>query len=67
MSFKKIFIYLLTGITLLFIVQNMSMVEIRFFFWSFALPLALFLPVMLIIGFAIGWLWHTPVHDEKKP
>lgn len=67
MSFKKIFFYLLSAIALLFIVQNMSMVEIRFFFWSFSLPLALFLPVMLIVGFVIGWLWHTPVLNEDKP
>ncbi len=67
MSFKKIFIYLIVGIAALFIVQNMSMVEIRFFFWSFALPLAIFLPVMLLVGFLIGWLWHTPGHNEKKP
>lgn len=66
MSFKKTLSYLLSGIALIFIVQNMAMTEVRFLFWSFALPLALFLPVMLIIGFVAGWLWHTPGNDEKK-
>lgn len=67
MSFRKISIYLLAAISVLFIVQNMAMTEVRFLFWSFALPLALFLPVMLTVGFVTGWLWHTPGNDEKKP
>lgn len=58
MQFKKILGFVLGGVGLLFIVQNMAMVEIQFLFWSFSLPRTLLLVVLLGIGFLAGWLWH---------
>jgi len=58
MQFKKILAFVLGGIGLLFIVQNMAMVEIQFLFWSFSLPRTVLLLALLGIGFLCGWLWH---------
>lgn len=68
MNFKKILIFVLTGIALLFIIQNLSIVEIQFLFWSFSLPRAIFLGLVLGTGILIGWLWHSYLfhkHEEK--
>ena len=66
MQFKKILAFVLGGIGLLFIVQNMAMVEIQFLFWSFSLPRTLLLLLLLIIGFLIGWLWHSYLLHKKE-
>jgi len=66
MQFKKILAFILGGIGLLFIVQNMAMVEIQFLFWSFSLPRTLLLLLLLIIGFLIGWLWHSYLLHKKE-
>lgn len=66
MQFKKIAALVLTAIMALFIVQNMAVVEIDFLFWSFSLPRALFLLVVLATGVLIGWLWHSYLLHGKK-
>lgn len=68
MQFKKILAFGLGGIGLLFIVQNMAMVEIQFLFWSFSLPRTVLLLGLLGIGFLSGWLWHEYklYHKEEK-
>ncbi len=68
MKFKKNFAFMLAGISLLFIIQNLSIVEIQFLFWSFSLPRAIFLVLILGTGVLIGWLLHGYMinkHEEK--
>lgn len=68
MNFKKNFAFVLTGVALLFIIQNLSIVEIQFLFWSFSLPRAIFLVLVLAMGVLIGWLWHSYLfnkHEER--
>lgn len=66
MQFKKILAFVLGGVGLLFIVQNMAMVEIQFLFWSFSLPRAIFLALLLLIGMLIGWLGHSYLLHKKE-
>jgi uncharacterized integral membrane protein len=58
MHIKKMLAFVLGGVGLLFIIQNMAMVEIRFLLWSFSLPRTVLLLGLLGIGFLGGWLWH---------
>jgi len=68
MHVKKILIFILIGVALLFIVQNMAFVEIQFLFWSFSLPRSVFLLLLLGIGFLVGWFWQSYLlhHKEEK-
>lgn len=67
MQIKKISIFLLAGIMGVFIVQNMAIVEIQFLFWSFSLPRALTLFIVLSAGVLIGWLWHSHRQERREP
>ncbi|HEX7043997.1 MAG TPA: lipopolysaccharide assembly protein LapA domain-containing protein [Burkholderiales bacterium] len=49
----------LIGCALLFIYQNIGIIEIRFLAWSVAMSRSLLLFLVLLVGVAIGWLWHS--------
>jgi uncharacterized integral membrane protein len=49
----------LLGAALLFMLQNVGVVEIRFLIWSVSLSRSLLLFAVLLIGVLIGWLWHS--------
>ncbi len=49
----------LIGAVILFIFQNIGVVEIRFLFWSAAISRSLLLLMVLIIGVLVGWIWHS--------
>jgi uncharacterized integral membrane protein len=49
---------ILTGITVLFVIQNVAVVEIRFMFWSVAMSRALLMFFVLAVGILIGWLMN---------
>jgi len=67
MYIKKILVFILTGVSLLFIIQNMAVVEIQFLFWSFSLPRSVFLFVLLAVGVLVGWLWHGyQIHKNES-
>jgi len=64
MNKKIISIVVLIVLVVLFIVQNISIVEIRFLFWSLQMSRALFIFFLLAIGIAIGWLLHAHFKGE---
>jgi uncharacterized membrane protein YciS (DUF1049 family) len=49
----------LLGAAVLFMLQNVGVVEIRFLIWSVSLSRSLLLFAVLLIGVAVGWLWHS--------
>lgn len=59
LHFKLVFSLVLTGIIVLFVVQNVAVVEISFLFWSVAMSRALLLFFVLAAGIVIGWLMHS--------
>ncbi len=59
MHFKLVLSLILTGIIILFVVQNVEVVEISFLFWSIAMSRALLLFFVLAAGIVIGWLMHS--------
>jgi uncharacterized integral membrane protein len=67
MTFRLLVIVVLAGLVVLFLIQNVGVVEIRFLFWSFSLSRSLLLFLVLCAGFAAGWLWHSfTAHRAKK-
>lgn len=58
MNFKLILSLILAGLAVLFIIQNVAVVEIRFLFWSLAMSRSLFMFFLLAIGIIVGWLLH---------
>lgn len=65
MSYKHVISLILSGLVVVFIVQNAMAVEVRFLFWTFALSQALLIFFVLAIGVVIGWLSRDPVFHRK--
>jgi len=67
MNFKLILILILTGFAVLFIVQNVVVVEIRFLVWTLSMSRSLLMFFLLAIGVIIGWLLHSySLHQKKR-
>ena len=58
MSYKLALIIVLSGLAVLFIIQNVVVVEVRFLFWSIAMSRSLLMFFMIAIGMIIGWVLH---------
>ncbi len=67
MKYKMLLILILSGLTVLFIIQNAAVVEIEFLFWATQMPRSLLMFLLLAIGVIIGWFLHGYVrHREGK-
>jgi len=65
-SIKSILSLLLIIATLIFAIQNFATVEIQFLLWSFSLPRALMIVILLGIGFIIGLLFYSLVLHRRR-
>ena len=66
MNFKLIFSLALIGLAVIFVVQNVAVVEIQFFLWSISISRAILIFCVLAIGVIVGWLLHSfTAHKEK--
>ncbi|HUH66567.1 MAG TPA: LapA family protein [Syntrophales bacterium] len=61
MNLKFVLILILAGIVIIFITQNVAVVEVRFLFWNMSMSRALLIFFLLIIGVALGWFLHSYV------
>jgi uncharacterized integral membrane protein len=61
MNYKMLFILILFGLVVLFIIQNVAVVEIQFLFWAAQLPPSLLMFLLLAIGVIIGWFLNSYV------
>lgn len=59
MHFKLIISLLLVGLTVLFIVQNVAIVEVQFLFWSAQIPRSVLMFIVMAIGVVVGWFLHS--------
>lgn len=66
MNYKLVPILTLVGLVFLFIMQNVSIVDIQFLFWSIQIPRSLLVIIMLAIGVVIGWFLHSFMRHRKK-
>jgi len=63
---KLIFIIISFILAIIFILQNMIMVEIRFFFWTISMPRSLLMFLLLALGLAIGWFLNSYSLSSRK-
>ena len=59
MNYKLITTLAVLGLVVLFIVQNVAVVEIKFLFWSFSMSRSLLLFIVLALGILTGWLMKS--------
>lgn len=57
---------ILIGVMIIFVVQNIQEVEIRFFIWKLNTSRALVLLVTFATGLVGGWLLSIPRRQTKK-
>lgn len=65
-SIKSIISLLLIIAVLIFSIQNIAAVEIQFLLWSFALPRALLIMILLGVGFIIGMLFYSIAFRRRR-
>ena len=65
MNYKMILILILAGLAVLFIIQNVAVVEIQLLFWSIQMSRALLIFFLLAIGIILGWFLHGYLKYHK--
>lgn len=66
MNLKLTLILILTSLAVIFIAQNVAVVEIGFLFWRAAMSSALLIFFTLMIGFVLGWFLHGILLHRKS-
>ena len=59
MHFKLILSLVLAGLAVLFVVQNVAVVEVRFLVWGLQMTLSLLIFLLFAGGIIVGWLLHS--------
>ena len=65
MNIKLIVVLVLAGLAVIFIVQNVTVVEVRFLLWSVEISRALLMFLLLAVGIVIGWFLHGHIKYRK--
>jgi len=65
MNNKLALILILGSFAVLFIFQNVSVVEIKFLFWSIQMSRSLLVLLLLVVGIIIGWVMHGHLKYRK--
>ena len=65
MNFKLILGIILAGMAVIFIVQNVAVVELRFLIWTMSISSALLLFLIFAIGLILGWLLNGYIRNKK--
>ncbi len=66
MNYRLLFVIALIALVVLFTVQNVVVVEIRFLIWSLEVSQALLIFLLLAIGIIIGWFFHGSIGRHKR-
>lgn len=68
MNLKLILVLALSVLAVLFIAQNVAIVEISFLIWQTSMSSALLIFFTLITGILLGWFLHAYLqHHQAKP
>ena len=59
MHFKLVLSLILAGLAVLFVVQNVAVVEVRFLLWALPMTLSLLIFLLFAGGLIVGWLLHS--------
>jgi uncharacterized integral membrane protein len=65
---KKVILLVILVLLLIFIAQNTQSVIVSFLFWEISIPQLLLIPLMVVVGIAIGFLihWRMSKTGEKQ-
>lgn len=66
MNGKLLLTLLLSGIVIMFVIQNMAIVDIKFFIWTLSVSGALLFILLFTFGAVFGWLLHGYSTHRKK-
>jgi putative membrane protein len=58
MNLKLLLGIILAGMAAVFIIQNVTSVDLTFLFWTLSMSRALLMFLILSLGFILGWLLH---------
>jgi uncharacterized integral membrane protein len=59
MHLKLLLSLVFAGLAVLFVVQNVTVIQIRFLVWSLSMTLSLFIFLLFATGLIVGWLLHS--------
>jgi putative membrane protein len=65
MNFKLILSIVMAGMAVLFIIQNVTVVDMKFLFWTLSMSRALLMSLILSVGIILGWLLHSYFKRSK--
>jgi uncharacterized integral membrane protein len=65
MNVKVIIGIILAAMAGLFIIQNVTVMELRFFFWTLSMSRSLFMILILSVGMILGYLLHGSFNRRK--
>jgi len=66
-DFKQVFNLILIGLLIVFVVQNMDDVPVRYMKWTFDIPLIILIVIVFCIGFFTAKIFRrTPEKKEDK-
>ena len=65
MKIKLVLSLVVTAFIVLFPLQNTTIVEIKFLFWSLSMSRSLMIVVFVALGVAIGWMLRSNVSFKK--
>ncbi|MDD5176381.1 MAG: LapA family protein [Sterolibacterium sp.] len=65
MNMKLILILILSSLAVIFIAQNVTVVEINFLIWKASMSSSLLIFFTLVLGFILGWFNHGYVLYRK--
>lgn len=58
MHFKLFLSLALAGLAVLFVIQNVAVVEVRFLLWGLHMTLSVLIFLLFAGGLIVGWLLH---------
>jgi putative membrane protein len=61
---KHIITLILIALVVVFVIQNIQTVEVRFLVWTVSMSRALMILLTLLIGIVVGWLVGRPRHKQ---
>lgn len=66
MNYKLIFTLVLVGLMVIFIVQNVAVMEIRFLFWKASMSRSIMIFLVLAVGIITGWILRSYFGESEK-
>ena len=66
MNLRLTLVLILGSLAVIFIAQNVAMVEIGFLYWRTSMSSALLIFFTLMIGFLLGWFLHSYLLYRKS-